>query len=61
MSMPLLELRGVGKDYQQWEGEWRRVLSWFGLPLRPRHEHWVLQDVSSRHAWPMKRMYGRFL
>ncbi|SMF94945.1 lipopolysaccharide transport system ATP-binding protein [Methylomagnum ishizawai] len=42
----VLEVSHLGKAYRDFGGEWRRVLSWFGLPLRPREEHWTLRDVS---------------
>ena len=41
-----LRVDGLGKTYRKWGSEWRRVLSWFGLPTRPAEEHWVLRDVS---------------
>ena len=43
---PVLEVRNIGKAYRNYGGEWRRVLSWFGLPLKPREEHWTLQNIS---------------
>ena len=43
---PVLEVRNIGKAYRNYGGEWRRVLSWFGLPLKPRAEHWTLQNIS---------------
>lgn len=41
-----LVLAGAGKAYRVWGSEWQRIASWFGLPVRPREEHWVLRDVS---------------
>ncbi len=41
-----LRVRGVGKAYRRWNSEWLRAASWFGLPVRPAEEHWVLRDVS---------------
>lgn len=41
-----LTLTGVGKAYRNWGSEWKRVASWFGVPTRPREEHWVLQDIN---------------
>ena len=46
MSAPLLAVRDLGKAYRTYAGEWRRVLSWLGLPLKPTSEHWVLRHVS---------------
>jgi len=42
----VLEARDIGKAYRDYGGEWRRVLSWFGLPLKPREEHWTLQNIN---------------
>lgn len=42
----IMKVEGIGKAYRNFGGEWRRVLSWFGLPLRPRTESWVLRDIS---------------
>lgn len=46
MTTPVLEVQNIGKSYRDWGSEWRRVLSWFGLPLRPHAEHWTLKDIS---------------
>jgi len=45
-SHAVLEVRNIGKAYRNYGGEWRRVLSWFGLPLKPREEHWTLQNIN---------------
>jgi len=45
-TQPVLEIRNIGKAYRNYGGEWRRVLSWFGLPLKPREEHWTLQNIN---------------
>ncbi|WP_340649633.1 ABC transporter ATP-binding protein [Pseudoxanthomonas winnipegensis] len=41
-----LRVTGLGKAYRKWSSEWQRALSWFGVPLQPAEEHWVLRDVS---------------
>ncbi|MER2178552.1 MAG: ATP-binding cassette domain-containing protein, partial [Stenotrophomonas maltophilia] len=41
-----MQIQNVGKSYRVWGSEWLRVASWFGLPVRPKEEHWVLRDVS---------------
>lgn len=41
-----LHVSGVGKAYRHWASEWKRAASWFGMPVRPDEEHWVLRDVS---------------
>ncbi len=46
LTKPVLEVQNIGKAYRTYGGEWRRVLSWFGLPLKPREEHWTLQNIS---------------
>ena len=46
MSKFCLRLDNVGKAYWDWGGEWRRITSWFGLPIKPLKEDWVLRHVS---------------
>lgn len=41
-----MRVESVGKAYRVWGSEWMRALSWFGVPARPKEEHWVLRDVS---------------
>jgi lipopolysaccharide transport system ATP-binding protein len=41
-----LRVSGIGKAYRHWSSEWARAFSWFGLPVRPAEENWVLRDVS---------------
>lgn len=43
--MSLLTVKGVGKCYREWSSEWLRLASWFGLPVEPETEHWVLRHV----------------
>lgn len=40
-----LRVHGLGKAYRRWNSEWLRAASWFGLPVRPAEEHWVLRNV----------------
>jgi lipopolysaccharide transport system ATP-binding protein len=40
-----LQARNVGKAYRRWGSEWLRALSWFGLPVKPAEEHWVLRHI----------------
>src|SRR6266511_3983487 len=35
MSEPILCVENLGKAYRNYGGEWRRVLSWFGAPVKP--------------------------
>lgn len=41
-----LTLEGVGKAYRHWGSEWLRAASWFGLPVRPKEEHWIVRNVT---------------
>lgn len=41
-----LNVCGLGKAYRHWSSEWLRAASWFGLPVRPAEEHWVLRNIS---------------
>lgn len=42
----ILEVTGIGKAYRAYENEFDRVLSWFGVDLKPTHETWTLQDIN---------------
>lgn len=46
MRNPCLRVQNLGKAFRRYRGEWCRVLSWFGLPVTPIDEHWVLRNVS---------------
>src|SRR5262245_61210605 len=46
MSEPILQVEGLGKAYRSYGSEWRRVLSWFGVPVKPIEERWVLRHVN---------------
>jgi lipopolysaccharide transport system ATP-binding protein len=41
-----LHVQGLGKAYRRWSSEWLRAASWFGLPVQPTEEHWVLRNVN---------------
>lgn len=41
-----LKVVNAGKAYRKWRSEWLRAASWFGLPVKPTEEHWVLRNVS---------------
>ena len=43
-----LVVTGLGKAYQSWNSELRRVASWFSPDIHPTSERWVLRDVSFR-------------
>jgi lipopolysaccharide transport system ATP-binding protein len=42
----LLIIDNLGKAYRGYRSEWQRIASWFGLPVKPREEHWVLRHIS---------------
>jgi lipopolysaccharide transport system ATP-binding protein len=46
MSEPILCVDNLGKAYQSYGSEWRRMLSWFGAPVKPVEERWVLRHVN---------------
>ncbi len=48
MTLPALEISGLGKAFRCYRGEWRRVLSWLGIPMAPVAENWVLRNLSFR-------------
>ncbi|MDI9238730.1 ABC transporter ATP-binding protein [Lysobacter sp. LF1] len=41
-----LHVEGLSKSYARWSNEWLRVLSWFGLPVKPVEQHNVLRNIS---------------
>ena len=42
----LLSIQNIGKSYRAYRSESRRFASWFGLPVKPSEEHWVLRYMS---------------
>lgn len=48
MSREVLVVENVGKAYLDFSSELHRFARWFGLPIRPRAEHWVLRHASLR-------------
>ncbi|MGN7832394.1 ABC transporter ATP-binding protein [Pseudoxanthomonas sp. 22568] len=40
-----IKLSNVGKAYRNWDSEWDRIGSWFGLPVNNPEEHWVLRNI----------------
>lgn len=44
--MSLLTVNQLGKSYRVYASEFQRVGRWFGLPIKPTEEHWVMKDVS---------------
>jgi lipopolysaccharide transport system ATP-binding protein len=46
VSTPVLTVDNVGKSFRSYRSEWRRVLSWLGVPATPSDEQWALRHVS---------------
>lgn len=44
--MSLLTVHNLGKAYLKYKSEWQRFPGWFGMPIKPLEEHWVLKHVS---------------
>ncbi len=44
--MSLLIANNLGKAYRVYASEFQRIGRWFGLPTKPREEHWVLKHIS---------------
>lgn len=44
--MSLLSVNNLGKAYRTYTSELQRVARWFGLPVKPSEEHWVLKHLS---------------
>lgn len=44
--MSLLSVTNLGKAYRTYRSEWYRFAGWFGLPIKPSEEHWVLRHVN---------------
>lgn len=45
MNMNVLDVRGVGKRYATYSSQLSRFASWFGAPVRPISETWVVSEV----------------
>jgi len=46
VSAAVLSVVGLGKAFREYRSEWHRLLSWCGVQVAPRSEHWALRDVS---------------
>ena len=44
--MSLLSVNNLGKAYRTYASELQRVARWFGMPVKPSEEHWVLKHLS---------------
>ncbi len=45
-AAPVLTVSGISKSYRNYGSELMRMASWFGVPVRPKEEQWVLKDVT---------------
>ncbi len=46
--MTCLHVENLGKAFRTYKSEWQRVARWFGIPVKPREEQWVLRNVNFR-------------
>jgi lipopolysaccharide transport system ATP-binding protein len=44
--MSLLHVQDVGKAFRAYSSEWHRFARWFGLPMKPAEETWVLRHIN---------------
>lgn len=44
--MSLLTVNNLGKAYRTYKSEWQRLAGWFGIPIKPSEEHWVLRHIN---------------
>ncbi len=42
----MLSIQNIGKSYQTYSSEWRRIARWIGFPLKPSKENWILRNIS---------------
>ncbi len=42
----ILEVSNISKSFKDYSGEWKRILSWFGLSFRPTEEHHILKHIN---------------
>ncbi|MEZ0121972.1 MAG: ABC transporter ATP-binding protein [Candidatus Reddybacter sp.] len=44
--MSLLSVQNLGKAFRTYRSEWQRFARWFGLPIKPSEEHWILRNIN---------------
>ncbi|MBF0559861.1 MAG: ABC transporter ATP-binding protein [Nitrospirae bacterium] len=44
--MVILDIKNLGKAYRSYHYQFQRFASWFGVPVRPREETWVLRNIN---------------
>ncbi|TKR29713.1 ABC transporter ATP-binding protein [Luteimonas gilva] len=50
MSGVVLSVDNIGKAYVEYASELQRFARWFGFPVKPKAEHWVLRHLTFRIA-----------
>lgn len=43
--MTVLSVQQAGKAFRSYRSEWHRFARWFGLPIKPAEEVWVLRQI----------------
>ncbi len=44
--MIVLRVQDIGKAFRRYRSEWHRFARWFGLPVKPAEEAWVLRHIN---------------
>lgn len=44
--MSLISVKNLGKAFRSYRSELQRFARWFGMPVKPSEEHWVLRHIS---------------
>jgi lipopolysaccharide transport system ATP-binding protein len=44
--MNLLSVQNLGKAFRSYRSEWQRFARWFGIPVKPSEEIWVLRHIN---------------
>lgn len=44
--MSLLTVKNLGKAYRVYASEFQRIGRWFGIPIKPSEEQWVLKHIN---------------
>lgn len=44
--MSIVDVKGLGKTYRSYKNIWLRLAHWFGLPVKPEQETWVLRHIN---------------
>ena len=44
--MTVLSVQNIGKAFRTYRSEWHRFARWFGVPVQPAEEAWILRHIS---------------